>query len=87
MKLLKATNYVLSKSLPKALATQITEKMLEPYYNYQGGRPTPSMLELSYGMRQMKHNLEPKSLDYFKNEQKIGYYSRTALVTTCRPAS
>ncbi len=74
--MLKGTSYVISKTLPKAQAKELIDKIIEPVYGYRGGKAPENLVQLTYGLRQMQRNLEPKSLDFFENKQRVGYYCR-----------
>jgi len=70
------TSFLVSKNLPKEAFEKTLDRILKPLYNYTGGCPPENIKELSYGLYQMKEHLIPKSLAYFENPNKIGYYER-----------
>ena len=72
----KATSYVISKTLTQPQLEKAIDRVIAPLYGYKGGKPTKSLVEIAYGMHQMKNNLVPKSLSYFDNLKKTGYSQR-----------
>ncbi len=75
-----ATSYVISKSLSKELLEKTIDNIIAPLYDYQGGKPSEKVAEISDGRRQAQERLFPKSLAFFENPNKIGYFQRNFLL-------